>query len=173
MYVLFSFVQPAPFEHQPRQLVRERQLLEHFDGRRGRARLAGLLQRRQLQLLEQDFAELLRRVDVELLACQLVDARGVLGELLFDVLRLRGERRAVDPDARALDVGEHRDQRHLEVAVDVFELVGHEQRRKPVGQLPREVGAFAGEGQSDSGASRANGRALAPRPHTSSSVSAL
>ena len=45
----------------------------------------------------------------------------VLGERLLDVLRLRGERRAVDADPGALDVGEHRDQRHLELAIDLLE----------------------------------------------------
>ena len=39
-------------------------------------------------------------------------------QLLLDVLRLRGQRRAVDADARALDVGQHRKQRHLQVAKD-------------------------------------------------------
>ena len=81
------------------------------------------------------------------LAGELPDARGVLRQRLLDVLRLRRQRRAVDADAGALDVGEHRDQRHLELAIDLLELVGHEQRRQPVGQLPREVGALAGERQ--------------------------
>ena len=80
-----QLVQRAPLEDEPRQFVRERQLLEHFGGRRKRARLAGFLRRRQIELLEQDSPELLRRVDVEFLAGQLVDPRGVAGELLFDL----------------------------------------------------------------------------------------
>ena len=99
-----QLVQPAPVENQPRQLVDERQLLEHLHRRRRRSRLAGLLERRQLQLLEQDLAELLRRVDVELLAGQLEDARRAARELALDVLRLRGQRRAVDADAGPFDV---------------------------------------------------------------------
>ncbi len=43
MYVPFSFSSAAPVENQPRQLVRERQLLEHLDGRRRRPRRAGPL----------------------------------------------------------------------------------------------------------------------------------
>jgi hypothetical protein len=34
-------------------------------------------------------------------------------------------------DARALDIGEHRDQRHFELAIDGFQLIGDEQRRQP------------------------------------------
>ena len=41
-----QLVQRAPLEDEPRQFVRERQLLEHFRGRRERPRLAGLLRRR-------------------------------------------------------------------------------------------------------------------------------
>ena len=111
-----QLVQAAPFENQPRQLVDERQLLEHLDGGRRRSRLAGLLERRQLQLLEQDLAELLRRVDVELLSGELEDARRIARQLLLDVLRLRGQRRAVDPDAGALDVGQHGQERHFQLA---------------------------------------------------------
>ena len=104
-------------------------------------------ERRQLQLLEQDLAELLRRVDVELLAGQLEDPRGVARQLAFDVLRLRGQRGAVDADAGALDVGEHGDERHLELAEHLVQPIGHEQRRQPVRQLPRQVRALAGEVQ--------------------------
>ena len=71
-------------------------------------------------------------------------SRGVAGQLLFDVPRLRGERRAVEADAGALDVRQHRNERHLELAIDRLELIGHEQRRQPVRQLARQVRALAG-----------------------------
>jgi len=63
------------------------------------------------------------------------------------VLRLRAQRRTVDADAGALDGREDRQQGHLEIAVYRFELVGHEQRRQTVRELPRQVGAFPGEVQ--------------------------
>ncbi len=52
--------QAAPVEDEARQVVGQRQFLEHFHGGRRRARRAGALQHRQLQLVEQDLAELLR-----------------------------------------------------------------------------------------------------------------
>ena len=107
-----------PFEDEPRQLVRERQLFEDLDGGRRRFRLGVALERRQLQLVEQDLRELLGGVDVELLAGQLEDLRAARRQLALDVLRLRRERRAVHADARPFDRGEHRNERHLQVAVD-------------------------------------------------------
>ena len=76
--------QLAPLENLPRQVVGQRQFLEHFDGGRRRARRAGPLQHRQLQLVEQDFRQLLRRVDVELAAGHLEDRRRSLRQLLVD-----------------------------------------------------------------------------------------
>ena len=100
----------------------------------------------QLELLEQDASELRRRVDVELLAGQLVDARRVAGELLFDVPRADGQRRPVDEDAGALDVGQHRHERHLELAHDRDRVAPRDTRaRQRPGELPRQVGPFAGE----------------------------
>ena len=55
----FELCQRAPLENQPRQVVRQRQLLEHLDGGRRRARRARALEDRQLQLVEQDLGELL------------------------------------------------------------------------------------------------------------------
>ena len=56
----FQLHQPAPFEDLPRQIVGERKLFEHVDGGGRRARRARPFQDRQLQLVEQDFRELLR-----------------------------------------------------------------------------------------------------------------
>ena len=54
--------QAAPVEDEAADVVLLRQLFEHFNRRRRRARRAGALQHRQLQLLEQDLGQLLRRV---------------------------------------------------------------------------------------------------------------
>jgi hypothetical protein len=51
----------------------EGELFEDFHGGRRRSRFPGLLRRRQLELVEQNLAELLRRVHIELLARQLED----------------------------------------------------------------------------------------------------
>ena len=64
-------------------------------------------------------------------------------QLALDALRLRGERRAVDAHAGALDVDEHRHERQLERAVDLVEPFPLERRRERVGELQREVGALA------------------------------
>ena len=45
-------------------------------------------------------------------------------------------------DVGALDVREHRHQRHLELAIDPLEVVRDEQRRQTVRELPRQVSAF-------------------------------
>ena len=84
-----------------RQLVRERELLEH--GLVGREAGLGLLGRRQRELLEEDHLQLLGRADVELLARERVDAllgRGV--ELLLEALAERARaspRRCARPPA--------------------------------------------------------------------------
>ena len=71
--------EPPVREDLQRQLVLRRQLLEHVLVRR----VAGLrlLQHRQLQLLEQDLLELLRRGDQEALARERMDALLELREL--------------------------------------------------------------------------------------------
>ena len=69
---------------------------------------------------------------------------------------------------------QHRHERHLQLANTSLELVGDEQRREPVRQLPGEVRALAGEVQRVRRRQpRDSGTAFAPRPQTSSSVSAL
>ena len=71
----------------------------------------------------------------------------MLRECLLDMLRLRRERRTVDADARALDVDQHGNERHLELPLHLLELIGHQQRRETIRQLPRKVGAFARESE--------------------------
>ncbi len=108
-----QLLQRPPLQDQPRHVVRQRQLLEHFDRGRRRLRLDVALEGRQLQLVEENARQLLRRVDVELLAGHLEDLRAARRQLLLDVLRLRRERPPVDVNPRPLDVDEHRDERHL------------------------------------------------------------
>ena len=121
----------------------ERELLEHFDRRRRRARRAGPLQDGELQLVEQDLRQLFRRVDVEIAAGELVNLRGPLRQLLLDALRLRGKRRTVDADARPLDRHQHRYERQLEPVVHVAQVLFRQQIAKDRRQLSGEVGALA------------------------------
>ena len=142
-----QLLQPAPVDHLARQVVRQRQLLEHVLRRRRRLRRAGALQRRQLQLHEQHVAELLGRVDVEALAGDPVDALGALVELGFEARGLAGEDAGVDADAGAFEGDEHGDQRPLERLVDRRErgglhLLGDDRR-----DLRGQVGALAGPRQ--------------------------
>ena len=75
---------------------------------------------------------------------ELVDASGEPRQLLIDALRLRTERRRVDPHAGALDLDEHRDERLLELVVHPLQLVLLQQRLQRRRQLQREVGPLAG-----------------------------
>jgi hypothetical protein len=140
-----QFLQRAPFEDEPRHVVRQRELLEHLHGGGRGFRLDVALQRRQLELVEEDLRQLRRRIDVEFLAGHLVDLRAACGELLLDVFRVRGELRSVDANAGAFDVHEHGDERHLQRAVEGGELLPVEQREEDRIELQGEVGAFSGE----------------------------
>ena len=53
-------------------------------------------------------------------------------QLLLDVLRLRSQRRAVDQDAGALDIGQHRQEGHFELAEYLVQRVGYEQRGEAI-----------------------------------------
>ena len=55
----FQLLERPPFKNQPWQLVPKRELFEHFDRRRRRSCLARPLERRQLELLEENLGELL------------------------------------------------------------------------------------------------------------------
>ena len=105
------------------------QLLQH--GRIRRRPRLGLLQHREVQLVEQDLPELGRRVDVELLAGHHPDVVRDVRELALELLRHRVEEVQVDPDARLLHVREHVDERHLDVPEQRLEVVLPELRFQP------------------------------------------
>ena len=132
-----------PLEDQPRQIVGEREFLEHGDGRRRCLGFDVSLQRRQLQLLEEDSRQLLWRVDVERLTGHLENLRVPVGQLALDVLRLSGEGPRVDPHAGALHCREHRHERPLQIAIDRVEPLGGEHRRQVVGKPQGQIGALA------------------------------
>ena len=103
----FQLRELAVFQHLARYLVLGRQALQHIRRGRDSLALAVLHRRGQIQFFKQDLAELLRRVDVEWLAGQLVDFRrkpldgGV--ELFGENLELH----RLDADAGLLDARQH------------------------------------------------------------------
>ena len=167
--------QRAPVEDQARQVVGERQLLEHLDRRGRRAGRAGPLQHRQLQLLEQDVAELLRRVDVEVLAGQRDRSRRCsVASSCSICARLGAEHAAVDADAGLLQPGEDRHQRQLEIAIDARRLRRDRARARIARPAASDRSARSpAKSRSAAGGMAVNDAALAPLPQTSSAVSAL
>src|SRR5262249_4986477 len=105
---VLQLLQLPPVEDAARQVVGERQLLEHFDGCGGGPGLDVSLERRQLQLVKQDFRQLLGRIDIERFTGRLVNLGTERRQLLVDPLRLCGECRPVDSNAGAFHVGKHR-----------------------------------------------------------------
>src|SRR5207249_6533205 len=79
--------------------------------------------RRDLELLEEDDAQLRRRVDVELAAGELVDLPHEPLELGAHLRGQAPKRGDVERDPRELHVGEDRRERHLEVAEQALHLV--------------------------------------------------
>ena len=56
----------------------------------------------------------------------------------------KGQRLSVEAHACPLDVGQHPNQRHLQLAIHRFQVIGDEQWRQPMGELSGQVGALAG-----------------------------
>ena len=125
-----------------RQLVAVGELLQDLDvGAR-----AGLrpLDDRQVQLVEQDRLELLRAADVERPAGDRVDVGLDAVEPLRQLHALPGEFLDVDPHAVELHVGEHADQRPLQVPVEIPEVFLLEPAFEQPGELPGDVGVLGG-----------------------------
>ena len=115
------------------QVIDDRMLAGELLERGGVGREAGLrlLLRRQLQLVEQDLAELLGRVDVEVLA-GVLDDRGsepvaLGGHLVVETSQLDD----VDADADVLHAGQHLDEGHLDVVVERGEASRVERAQQP------------------------------------------
>ncbi len=129
-------------EERLRQRVVERQLLEHLLVRGGRAR-GRLLHHRELQLREEDLAQLLRAREVEGLARELVRLRLQCQHLLAQLLALPREEVRVDEHAVSLHHEEHAEHRHLDLGVHVSELrVGLDPGPERVVKLERDVGVL-------------------------------
>jgi hypothetical protein len=138
--------QRAVFEQQLGQRVVERQFGQHFFVGR-RAAGGGFLLHRQAELAEQDFAQLLRRGEVERLASQFVSLGFQRHDLLADFVALPGEYFAVDQDAGALHLPDHLPGRQFDVVVDAAQTgFAGELRVQHVMHAQRHVGVFGGVG---------------------------
>ncbi len=96
---------------------RESQFLEHV-GAGGIGSRLPLLAARQLQVVEQDFAELLGRADIELVADDVVNLPLELADALGEILGQGLQRLGVDLDPRAFHGSNHRHQRPVDRLVD-------------------------------------------------------
>ena len=129
-------------EQDLRQRIVGRELLQHFlVGRRLSGR--GLLHHRQVHPLEQDFAQLLRRAEVERLPGELVRLLLQRHHPLAQFAALLREQLRVDQDAVALHAEQHFAHRHLDLRVDVVELrVRGNRRMERAMQAQRDVGVL-------------------------------
>ncbi len=120
-----------------------RPLVAHPLQRRGVGRVAGLraLLRRQAPLVEQDLAQLDRRVDVELPPDDVVEVLGEAGDLAGEVVAERLQLGGVDGDADVLHAGQHAHEGVLDVGVEL----GHALRL----QRPLERGSEAADGEGE------------------------
>ena len=135
------------FQDDARQLVFLREFLEHFLRRGGLAR-AGLLPDGKALFREQDFLQLLRRVEVERLAGGLVRLHLEFGEPFREFAALFLQQFAVDQHAVVLHLEQDRHERLLDLLVDLEERrLLLERSVQDVVQLQRDVGVLGGVGR--------------------------
>ena len=140
----FELGQLAPFEHPAGHRMQRQQLFEDRGVGAVGAGLA-LAAARQVELVEQNLAQLLGRADVEVVADILVDRGLDLGDAAGEIGREVGERGAVDLDPGLLHRRDRRHQRPLDVLVERGHVVGDEPRLEVRVQPQRRVGALGGE----------------------------
>ena len=132
----------AVVDYHPRQVVVAREFDEHVLGRR-RLAFRRFANDRQLQLVEQDFLQLLRGAEVERSASEIVRLLFERLHFLREFLALLGEHVPVEQHARFLHPEQHRDQRLLDVGIDLperFYLAEFLPQR--LVQLQRDVGVL-------------------------------
>ena len=129
-------------QHMPDDRVMVAQILQ--DGRVGRVPGLRPAPGRQLEVFEQQVAELLGRVNVELVADGIVGGALLRRSVLRDLRAQRGQRAAVYGDAMRLHRGEHGNERHRArvvvlreaVALHILPQRGDEAQRR-AGRRPR------------------------------------
>ena len=110
----------AVLEQQLGQRVVLGQLGEHILVGRGLAG-GGLLDHRQAELAEQDFAELLGRTEVEGLAGELMRLLLEAVQATTEFLGMLGQQEVVDQHAGALHLEQHLQHRQLDFAIELFQ----------------------------------------------------
>ena len=120
--------QPAPLENLPRQIVGQRQLLEHLDGR---GRRACVLPFRfnigSCSLSNRISASCFGELMLNSLAGDLENLRAARRQLADRRAATARRARAVDADAGALDRDQHRHERQFERLVDLGQVLGGQQ----------------------------------------------
>ena len=139
----FQLGELAPVEDAGGELVHGGEVFEHV-GAGGIGAGLALLAAFERHLVEEDFAELLRRADVELAACQRVDLLLELGHLLGELAGHAGERVAVDLDAVAFHLGQHRHEGAFEGFVDGGDAGRVELRLEDVPEAEGDIGILGG-----------------------------
>ncbi len=133
----------APVQHQLGDgMALGGHVLQHIGVRGPRAGL-GFAAAFQLELAEQDVAQLLGRADVEFLAGELVDLGFHLRLRLAEIVGQAAQQIGIDGDAFALHVGQDRDERAFERFIDRALAFNGEARMQQQIKPQRDVGVFA------------------------------
>ena len=142
----FQLGQAAVVEDQLRQRMIQREFLQGvFIGRRRAARR--LFLRFQAELVEQNLAQLLRRVQVERLAGGLMRLAFQFHHLQRQRAGMRAQQVGVELYAGAFDAAQDRQQRHFDIAVNRLQMRRRDQGRVHVQvQAQRDVRVFGGVG---------------------------
>src|SRR3989441_1707710 len=122
-------------------MPQRRELLQHLEVR-GRASF-GLLERRQLELLEQDVTQLRRGVDVEVRTGGAIDGLLQLPQLPRELTGDLPQHLPVHQHAVPLHIHEHGDERHLNGVEQPEELVILELRPEGVSQPQHDLAGGA------------------------------
>ena len=140
-----QFLHPAVFEDEVHDAVLVGECLEILLVGAELLGLGHLGLLRDTHLRKEHLAQLPRRVDVERRLPGLGADRGLeFGHRAVQFDGIFGQRRAVDPHARHLDVGQHLDHRLLDLEVEVVQPDALDHRQKHLLELQRDVGILGG-----------------------------
>ena len=95
-----------------------------------------------MQLLEEDLADLLGRIEIERLFGNLVSLLLQFEQAQADLVRLRIQAFGIDPHAVAFDLLQHHRSRHLDLFIDETQAIGIDVRQHRVVQAQGDVGVF-------------------------------
>jgi len=140
----FELRRLAVIEDLPDQRMERGQLLEHVLGCRKTLCRLGFPGRRQLELAEQDLAELLGRIDVELGSAGFVDRLLEAAEVRLELGREGPEGFPVDFHSDPLHVGQDLDQRLLKAPVEGVEFFGLDPGPEEAADLERVIRVLGG-----------------------------